>query len=223
MHLGWQPVFRRRGMIKATRDSKGGKLFTVFVDNIPDSMNPKSLFQLFAKFGIVKDVFIPKKRRKITGSRFGFVRYDCSVAAEMAVQRADGLWCDDKALRVKGAEFKRVDPGKIKQSEGTNQRAQNMVRNSHWADHRGVGKGVRGLQERSLHKQDQVCESSENQAELHGPTSTESPPSWWIMCNQKRRQNIQLRSSFDLIKLKMKRTCREQKQTCSIRQQIFKL
>ncbi|GMP42796.1 hypothetical protein CsSME_00012409 [Camellia sinensis var. sinensis] len=134
---GWQPVFRRRGMIKATRDSKGGKLFTVFVDNIPDSMNPKSLFQLFAKFGIVKDVFIPKKRRKITGSRFGFVRYDCSVAAEMAVQRADGLWCDDKALRVKGAEFKREDPGKIKQSEGTNQRAQNMVRNSHWADHRG--------------------------------------------------------------------------------------
>ncbi|XP_028089322.1 uncharacterized protein LOC114289755 [Camellia sinensis] len=100
-------------------------------------MNPKSLFQLFAKFGIVKDVFIPKKRRKITGSRFGFVRYDCSVAAEMAVQRADGLWCDDKALRVKGAEFKREDPGKIKQSEGTNQRAQNMVRNSHWADHRG--------------------------------------------------------------------------------------
>ncbi|CAL5343198.1 unnamed protein product [Camellia sinensis] len=190
-------------------DSKGGKLFTVFVDNIPDSMNPKSLFQLFAKFGIVKDVFIPKKRRKITGSRFGFVRYDCSVAAEMAVQRADGLWCDDKALRVKGAEFKRVDPGKIKQSEGTNQRAQNMVRNSHWADHRGVGKGVAqgreevvvhaseeaGEERGSLHKQDQVCESSENQAELHGPTSTESPPSWWIMCNQKRRQNIQLRSS----------------------------
>lgn len=29
---------------------------------------------------------------------------------------------------------------------------------------------------RSLHKQDQVCESSENQAELHGATSTESPP-----------------------------------------------
>ncbi|XP_028051975.1 uncharacterized protein LOC114256504 [Camellia sinensis] len=110
---GWQPVFRRRGRIKTTRDSEVGELFTVFVDNIPESMNPKKLFGLFTKFGIVKDVFIPKKRRKITGSRFGFVRYDCSVAAEIAVQRADGLWCDDKALKVKGAEFVRGDHGSL--------------------------------------------------------------------------------------------------------------
>ncbi|KAL7180892.1 hypothetical protein ACSBR1_039868 [Camellia fascicularis] len=47
-------------------------------------MDPKSLFGLFSKFGIVKDVFIPMKRRKATRSRFGFVRYDCPVAAEMA-------------------------------------------------------------------------------------------------------------------------------------------
>ncbi|KAL7222748.1 hypothetical protein ACSBR1_024450 [Camellia fascicularis] len=63
---------------------------------------------------LILDVFIPKKRRKITGSRFGFVRYDCSVTATMAVQRADGLWCDNKALKVKGAEFKRGDLDKIK-------------------------------------------------------------------------------------------------------------
>ncbi|KAL7215321.1 hypothetical protein ACSBR1_027485 [Camellia fascicularis] len=37
---------------------------------------------------------------------------------------------------------------------------------------------------RSLHKQDQVCASSENQAELHGATSTESPPSWWITASK---------------------------------------
>ncbi|KAL7228265.1 hypothetical protein ACSBR2_007052 [Camellia fascicularis] len=125
---GWQPVVRRRGLIKTTRDSKVGELFTVFVDNIPESMNPKGLFGLFTKFGIVKDVFIPKKRRKTTGSRFGFVRYDCSVVAEIAVQRADGLWCDNKALKVKGAEFEREDHDQVKQPKRFNQRTKSMER-----------------------------------------------------------------------------------------------
>ncbi|KAL7263702.1 hypothetical protein ACSBR1_001793 [Camellia fascicularis] len=58
----------------------GGKedgIFTIFVDNLPESMTPKGLFKLFTKFGIIKDVFIPMKRMKLTGSRFGFVRYGC--------------------------------------------------------------------------------------------------------------------------------------------------
>ncbi|XP_028075697.1 uncharacterized protein LOC114277938 [Camellia sinensis] len=45
------------------------------------------------------------KMRKLTGLRFGFVRYDCPVAAEVAVQRADGLWCDDKEIKVKRVKF----------------------------------------------------------------------------------------------------------------------
>ncbi|KAL7237543.1 hypothetical protein ACSBR2_003779 [Camellia fascicularis] len=70
-------------------------------------MDPKSLYTLFSKFGIVKDIFIPMKRRQITSSRFRFVRYDCKVAADMAVQNADDLWCDNKALKVKNAEYKK--------------------------------------------------------------------------------------------------------------------
>ncbi|GMP52740.1 hypothetical protein CsSME_00018444 [Camellia sinensis var. sinensis] len=38
-------------------------------------------------------------------TRFGFVRYDCLVAATMALQKTDGMWCDDKALKVKMAQF----------------------------------------------------------------------------------------------------------------------
>ncbi|GMP24173.1 hypothetical protein CsSME_00001535 [Camellia sinensis var. sinensis] len=68
-------------------------------------MNPNGLYELFKKFGVVRDVFIPNKTRKTTRSRFGFVKYDCSVAAKMAIQKANGVWCDDKALRVKFAEF----------------------------------------------------------------------------------------------------------------------
>ncbi|KAL7194744.1 hypothetical protein ACSBR1_035056 [Camellia fascicularis] len=57
------------------------------------------------KFGLVRDVFIPQKRRKVTDTRFGFVRFDCLVAANVAIQKANGLWVDDKALVVKFAEF----------------------------------------------------------------------------------------------------------------------
>ncbi|KAL7207210.1 hypothetical protein ACSBR1_029221 [Camellia fascicularis] len=69
------------------------------------SMAPKDLYFLFMKFGVVKDVFIPNKTRKATRSRFGFVRYNCCVAAKVAIQKANGLWCDNKALRVKMAVY----------------------------------------------------------------------------------------------------------------------
>ncbi|XP_028105769.1 serine/arginine-rich splicing factor SC35-like [Camellia sinensis] len=78
---------------------------TVFVDNLPDSFDPKGLFSLFNNFGVVRDVFIPNKRRRISSTRFGFVRYDCRVAANVAIQRANGLWVEDRALKVKEADF----------------------------------------------------------------------------------------------------------------------
>ncbi|KAL7212877.1 hypothetical protein ACSBR2_015550 [Camellia fascicularis] len=59
------------------------------------------------KYVVVKDVFIPQKRRRVTNSRFGSVRFDCAVAAQVAVQRANGLWVDDKAIKVKLVEFGR--------------------------------------------------------------------------------------------------------------------
>ncbi|KAL7250452.1 hypothetical protein ACSBR1_012461 [Camellia fascicularis] len=64
-------------------------------------MAPRNLYDLFTKFGVVKDVFIPQKRRKETKSRFGFVRYDCYIATNVAEQKANGLWIDDKSLSVK--------------------------------------------------------------------------------------------------------------------------
>ncbi|GMP79378.1 hypothetical protein CsSME_00034949 [Camellia sinensis var. sinensis] len=73
---GWMPVLRRHG-----RNGKGFSapkvgMYTLFVDDIPDSMDPKGL-------------------------------YDCPVAAQMAVQKANGLWCDNKALKVKPADFEK--------------------------------------------------------------------------------------------------------------------
>ncbi|KAL7218674.1 hypothetical protein ACSBR2_011857 [Camellia fascicularis] len=106
---GWNPVIRRRKVGSQHGHLKEAVLVSIFVDNIPDSMDPKGLFNLFQKFGLVKDVFILGKRMKASRSRFGFVRYDCEVAAQMAIHKADGLWCDNKALRVKRASFKNLN------------------------------------------------------------------------------------------------------------------
>ncbi|KAL7221578.1 hypothetical protein ACSBR1_023520 [Camellia fascicularis] len=66
-------------------------------------MDAKTLFKLFTQFNIVKDVFIPFKRRTVTNSRFGFVRFDCPVVADIAIQKANGLLVDERVLEVKKA------------------------------------------------------------------------------------------------------------------------
>ncbi|KAL7215258.1 hypothetical protein ACSBR1_027427 [Camellia fascicularis] len=92
---GWKRVFRQR----IGRYGPSSNMHTIFADEIPESMNPKELYVMFSNFGVVKDVYIPDKRRKATKSRFRFVRYDCPVAAGIAIQKTDGTWCDNKVLK----------------------------------------------------------------------------------------------------------------------------
>ncbi|GMP74003.1 hypothetical protein CsSME_00031544 [Camellia sinensis var. sinensis] len=106
-HGGWIPVVKQRQSRGVCGKNPTKGWFTVFVDNLPHSLEPKGLFKLFTKFGIVKDVFIPQKRMKVTNTRFGFVRFNCSVAASIAVQKANGSWVEDKALEVKYPEYGR--------------------------------------------------------------------------------------------------------------------
>ncbi|KAL7247890.1 hypothetical protein ACSBR2_002736 [Camellia fascicularis] len=105
------PVVKHRG--RQGRNDFSSGLFRVFVDNLPRALDPKSLFNLFMKFGVVKDVFIPHKRRRVTNTRFGFVRFDCVIVAKIAVQKANGLWVDDKEIEVKLVEFGRERMEKV--------------------------------------------------------------------------------------------------------------
>lgn len=102
---GWQPVVCRHGGKGVWSSRADITIHSIFVDNIPESMGTRGLYNIFSNYGVVMDAFIPNKRRKMTRSHFGFVRYNCSIASDMAVQKAHGLWCDDKALKVKMAEF----------------------------------------------------------------------------------------------------------------------
>ncbi|KAH7838067.1 hypothetical protein Vadar_021623 [Vaccinium darrowii] len=80
-------------------------MYTLFVDNIPESKDLQWLSKTFKMFGVVKDTFIPRKRSKCSGNKFGFVRYDCQVSAGMAVSRMNGVWVDNMRLFVKEASF----------------------------------------------------------------------------------------------------------------------
>ncbi|KAL7249513.1 hypothetical protein ACSBR1_011667 [Camellia fascicularis] len=106
---GWIPVVKHPKRSDTWNKVGSNGLFSIFVDNLPFNMDPRALFKLFTNFGIVRDVFIPQKRRKATNSRFGFVRFDCLVAANVVVQKTDGLWVEDRELKVKMAEYGRFE------------------------------------------------------------------------------------------------------------------
>ncbi|KAL7257570.1 hypothetical protein ACSBR1_003807 [Camellia fascicularis] len=139
---GWKPVLRRRKVGSQLRDTKEGGWITIFVDNIYDSMDPKSLFTLFRKFGLVKDVFILGQRRKASNSRFGFVRYDCQVAIRVAIQKVDGLWCGNKALRVKCAEYQKIQAEGQQKLGGLSRGDEGRVQNRWVQSKKWTGKGV---------------------------------------------------------------------------------
>ncbi|CAL5431591.1 unnamed protein product [Camellia sinensis] len=101
---GRQPVFYRGRAAGHRRSGPGLKLFSIFVDNLPYDMDPKDMFIMFSKFGVVKHVFISFKRSKV-GTRFRFVCYECVVAAKMAIQKANRVWCGNKQLQVKFADY----------------------------------------------------------------------------------------------------------------------
>ncbi|KAI8543849.1 hypothetical protein RHMOL_Rhmol08G0251200 [Rhododendron molle] len=88
--------------------SKNQPLFILFIDNLSKGVDQGWLRKTFNNYGVVKDAFIPScKRSKRTGSKFGFVRYDCHVSAGVTISTSNGLWVSDKKLFVKEASFGR--------------------------------------------------------------------------------------------------------------------
>ncbi|KAA8549944.1 hypothetical protein F0562_001648 [Nyssa sinensis] len=103
----WKPLIFRQKRFDHSVSRGKNVLFTISVDNLPRSTHQAELRKLLTNFGVVKDIFTLNKTRARTRSIFGFVRYSCSVAVDIAIQKANGLWCKDSILRVKRAEFKK--------------------------------------------------------------------------------------------------------------------
>ncbi|KAL7239313.1 hypothetical protein ACSBR2_005257 [Camellia fascicularis] len=53
---------------------------------------------------------------------FGFFRYDCPIAVGVVVKKANGVWCEDKTLKVKKEDYGKEQAGKekVQVKEGPN-------------------------------------------------------------------------------------------------------
>lgn len=85
--------------------SPGYFFHTLFVDNLPDDVGVRWFRNLFSKFGKVRRAFIPRKRSKRSGHKFGFISFHSKHEADHAIARTNSLWIDGRNLIVKEAGF----------------------------------------------------------------------------------------------------------------------
>ncbi|KAF7143126.1 hypothetical protein RHSIM_Rhsim05G0075400 [Rhododendron simsii] len=100
---------------------------TLFVDNLPDQMRKAWVYNLFCKYGKIREIFIPNKKSKITGRCFGFIRCEQGEKASQAAEEVNGKWIWDHQLMVKRARFlinRDYDQGATQNSFDLGQRRQ---------------------------------------------------------------------------------------------------
>ncbi|KAH7847740.1 hypothetical protein Vadar_029737 [Vaccinium darrowii] len=106
----WIPVVKNpRCHVHGMVNHRYQGFHTLFVDNLPLDVEIYEIRDFFNKFGVVRDVFIPLKRSKVSGNKFGFVRYDCHVSADVAISKANGMFFKERKLFVKFASFGKKD------------------------------------------------------------------------------------------------------------------
>ena len=77
------------------------------MDNLPNEMTMTWLWQLFKYEGSLVDVLIPKKIRRNSDKKFGFVRYTNRDNATKAIQRMNGQQIRDSNISVEIAKYGR--------------------------------------------------------------------------------------------------------------------
>ncbi|MCI24899.1 RNA-binding protein 25-like, partial [Trifolium medium] len=77
-----------------------------FISNFPEDCSSEDLWEEFARFGRVADVFIPKKVDK-WGRRFGFVKYKEVKEMEVLLSSLQDVWIGSFKLRVNKSRFVR--------------------------------------------------------------------------------------------------------------------
>lgn len=96
--------FRER-VREGEQNSSQGSISTLFVDNLPYEIPKIWVHNLFSKFGKIRESFFPLKRSKISGNKFGFVRF--KEDATHAIAQINGTWRWGYKLAVKFARFQK--------------------------------------------------------------------------------------------------------------------
>ncbi|KAL7228487.1 hypothetical protein ACSBR2_007246 [Camellia fascicularis] len=102
MEEDWK-VVRRHSL--ASYGYRSMQMVTMFVDNLPDSMDKEWLMQLCRGVGEVQDVFIPKKLSKRSKRGFGFVRFRSKEEVVRAMEAVNGVTVRDCRLFAKLVAF----------------------------------------------------------------------------------------------------------------------
>ncbi|KAL0718422.1 hypothetical protein Bca4012_067744 [Brassica carinata] len=89
--------------------------YSLLVLNITFRTTADDLYPLFAKYGKVVDVFIPRDRRTGDSRGFAFVRFKYKDEAHKAVERLDGRVVDGREMTV---QFAKYGPNAEKISKG---------------------------------------------------------------------------------------------------------
>ncbi|XVE96965.1 hypothetical protein REPUB_Repub02eG0269700 [Reevesia pubescens] len=79
---------------------------TLFVENLPDNVSVIKLRNLFNSFGVIKNVFIAKKRSR-SQKIFGFVKFAKSEDARNAVQGLQGRSIQGSCISLNVAKYNR--------------------------------------------------------------------------------------------------------------------
>lgn len=96
---------------------------TLYVDNLPGDIHKVWIYNLFARYGKIRDLFIPNKVSKTTGQKFGFVRFSSEKEADQAVEGINGAWVWGFELVVKYASYSKTtkrSPHRFKEQEQSN-------------------------------------------------------------------------------------------------------
>jgi RNA recognition motif-containing protein len=83
-----------------------------FFTNFPEEVGWGDLWKLFATYGRVCNVFIPKKMDK-WGRKFGFVKFKEVLDVEALSLKLEDVWWDNFKLRVNRARFAKGDKKEV--------------------------------------------------------------------------------------------------------------
>ncbi|KAH7865339.1 hypothetical protein Vadar_005348 [Vaccinium darrowii] len=110
---------------------------TVFVDNLPVQIRKIWVYNLFSKYGKIRDIYIPNKKSKVSGRSFGFVRFVLIKDAEEAIAEVNNSWYWGMKLRANFARFQRKEDIHIGGSNGAEIWKQNDIQRSIWHHNNG--------------------------------------------------------------------------------------
>ncbi|GAB2280516.1 hypothetical protein Dimus_015142 [Dionaea muscipula] len=135
----WRPVLRRYARRKGTPVSDEARmlssrsLWTIYQRD----MESNDVRRVFKNFGIVTDVFSPRKK-SVRVLDLDLCDTTREVAAWMAVEKSDGLWIEDKRLKVNMAAS-----GRMRRPTGPHARDNRVRRKRHGSMERSDKRGSR--------------------------------------------------------------------------------